>query len=428
MMQLLRRKASPGVKKKVDFLLGSQYWGHDKIREYQWRKLQALINNSYKHVAYYRSMFEKAGLVPDDISSFEEYAKLPVLTKSDIQVSFKELVTKGTETSTLLLNSTGGSTGMPLNFYQDGNYTEWADAARLRAWRYMTGVKERELEAVFWGAVRDIGAGITLKQLIYNFLRDGTLALNTFDLDKPTLRRYLKYYNLFKPSVVRGYASSLYYVACYVEKQALRLHKPKAVISSSEVLHARMRETIERVFGASVFDSYGCREMSQIAMECEAHAGLHLVYENQYVEIIGNDLIVTNLNNYSMPFLRYKVGDMARYIDSSPCSCGRYSPRIINLMGRDNDNIELGDKTINAEYFEFLFFNTPSVIQYQVVYHRGLNQLHVKLHMKDDSVDVGAIIKKTMKDNFNFENVHIAYDDTFDKTPTGKLRFVYCTD
>jgi phenylacetate-CoA ligase len=218
-------------------------------------------------------------------------------------------------------------------------------------------------------------------------------------------------------------------VACFADKEGLKIHKPKSIVSSTEVLHLRMRDTIERVFGCKVFDSYGCRELSQIATECEVHNGLHIVFENQYVELDGNDIIITNLNNYAMPFLRYRVGDLASRIDTSPCTCGRNSPRIVSLLGRDNDNIELpSGKVINGEFFEFLFFGISTVIQYQVVYHRSLDQLEVKLHLKDNSVDVGSIIFEIMKEKFDYNNVNIIYCDSFDKTATGKLRFVYSKD
>lgn len=428
MNDYLKRKVPLGVKSKLDLLLTSQYWEIEKIQHFQWKKLLDVIMVCYQQVPYYRTIFKTLGLLPEDITSFEDYKRVPILKKTDIQGHLENMVAENTDRSELVLNSTGGSTGMPLNFYQDANFREWADAARIRAWRYMAGVGENELEAVFWGAIRDIGAGITVRQTLYNYFRDRTLCLNTFDLDEQMLRRFLQIYNLLKPPLVRGYASSLYYVACYVEKHGLKIHQPRQVISSTEVLHERMRDTIEHVFGCDVLDSYGCREVSQIATECEAHAGLHLVVENQYVEIIDNELIVTNLNNHGMPLLRYKIGDMASRIDSTPCTCGRSSPRIVKLIGRDNDNIQLGEKIINEVYFEFLFFGIQSVVQYQVVYVRSRDELHVKLHLKNDAVDVGDIVKKRIKTDFNFENVIIEYTDSFLKTPTGKLRFVYPID
>lgn len=429
MLTLIRRPLRTGVKDKLDFLVESQYWLLEKIKTYQWVKLQNLFKHAYAHVPYYRSQFKQLGLVPEDITSFADVARLPLLTKADIQGSFNQLMAEGSDLSKLELNSTGGSTGVPLNFYQDEQYIQWADAARIRAWFYIPGANETAVEAVLWGAVRDIGQRITLKKMLYDLLRDGALQLNTFDLDASTLRTYLKYYNLVRPTLLRGYASSLYYVACFIEQHGLSIHAPMAVVSSTEVLHQRMRDVIERVFRCKVFDSYGCREISQIATECEAHNGLHIVFENQYVELDGTEIIVTNLNNFLMPFIRYKVGDLAAGLDMSPCTCGRFSPRITSLMGRDNDNIELPNgKVINGEFFEFLFFGMPEVIQYQVVFHRSTERLVIKLHVRAQTAAVGDVVKKTMAEKYGFTAVDIEYSDVFDKTPTGKLRFVYSVD
>ncbi|TLN03586.1 phenylacetate--CoA ligase family protein [bacterium] len=378
---------------------------------------------------YYRNLFNSIGATPDEIKNFEDFSRVPVLTKSDIQNSLETLTTTGIDRQRLSLNSTGGSTGMPLNFYQDVNYKHWSDAARIRAWRHVVGADENDLEAVLWGATKDIGQGLSFRKVLYSVLREGLLPLNTFDLDDSLLKKYLSYFNIIKPKILRGYASSLYYVALYVEKRALPIHRPKSIISSTEVLHARMRETIERVFGCPVFDSYGCREVSQIATECEAHNGLHVVFENQYVELDGQDIIVTNLHNYAMPFIRYKVGDLASSLDTSPCKCGRVSPRIVSLIGRDNDNIELpSGKVINGEFFEFLFFGLSSVIQYQVVYHKAIDRLRVKLHVSGSTENAGEIVQKTMREKFDYENVDVLYSDQFDMTPSGKLRFVYQVD
>jgi len=339
------------------------------------------------------------------------------------------MTSKDTDTSRLLLNSTGGSTGMPLNFYQDENYTFWANVATSRAWRHMAGATDDDLEAVLWGAVRDIGKKAGLRQFLYRLLREGMLLLNTFDLDESMLRTFLRCYNILRPPIVRGYASSLYYVALHIERNSIRIARPKAVISSTEVLHPRMRTTIERVFGCKVFNSYGCREVSQIATECEVHNGLHIVFENQFVELDGQGILVTNLNNFVMPFIRYRIGDLAASIDESQCACGRFSPRIINLLGRDNDNIELPcGKIVNGEFFEFLFFGIHSVIQYQIVYHRLAGRMQIKLHLNEPSNDVEGMIRKTMAEKFGFHNIEVEYTDCFEKTPTGKLRFVYSVD
>lgn len=431
MKNVFKRPVPSNVQQKLAFLLKSQYWETDKILEYQFNKIKILVRHAYENVPYYRKMFLDRKIVPDDIKSFSDFSCLPIMTKKNLQDSFNELSEAGIDTSNLVVNSTGGSTGTPLNFYQDKEYENWADAARIRAWSYFPGGNLGSLEAVFWGAIRDVGKGFSIIRAFREIVRDGVLALNTFDLDEKLLIKYIYWYNRFKPSLLRGYATSLYYVAEYIEKNNLTIHRPKAIVSSTEVLHKRMREKIETVFAAPVFDSYGCREISQMATECEQHNGFHVVFENQYVELINQEVVVTNLHNFVMPFIRYKVGDLAKELSWEPCPCGRQSPRLINLIGRDNDNIELPNgKVINGEFFEFLFFGMNDVIQYQVTYSRSGKKMVVKLKLrKGSSIELAQqTILQTMEGKFNFENVEIISTEQFDKTPTGKLRFVYMTE
>ena len=336
----------------------SQYWAADKLRELQWAKLEILLKHAYESCEFYRQQLDRLGLHPNrDFKHFECLAKLPILTKSDIQQSASQMVSTDRRVTRITANSTGGSTGMPLNFFQDDNYRLWADAARVRAWRDIDGISPLGIEAVLWGADRDVGRGFSLKSIIKNVLRYRTLPLNTFDLDSATIKRFFRVYNLIRPQILRGYASSLFFVANFVEANGIKVKKPRIIISSAEMLWPAMRERISSVFGADVIDSYGCREVSQIATECLRHDGLHLVMENQYVEIVDGNILVTNLNNYGMPFIRYQVGDLADGIETAACACGRQSHRMMGLKGRNNDNIELpGGKVVNGEFLRISLF------------------------------------------------------------------------
>jgi phenylacetate-CoA ligase len=429
MLHWLRSPLSSEVTDILSELLHSQFWPEAQIRHYQWDKLKKLISHAYDNVPYYKALFKKKGITPGDIQNIDDVKLLPILSKQDIQNSLDDMVASNVDKCKLALNSTGGSTGMPLNFYQDHDYKKWADAARLRAWRYVPGCDLSSVEAVLWGAIRDVGKGFLYRRAFREVLRGGVLRLNTFDLDEVALKKYLLLFDLFKPPLVRGYATSLYFLAEYIEDNNIKIHRPKAIVSSTEVLHQRMRDKIETVLKAPVFDSYGCREVSQIAMECHEHNGFHVAFENQYVELIDQNIIVTNLNNYAMPFIRYKLGDMAQDLIREPCRCGRHSPRLVNLLGRDNDNIKLPNgKIINGEFFEFLFFGMSDVVQYQVVYHKKEQIMRIKIHLKNSKTDPGQTIRQYMEKNFDFSNIEINYTANFDKTPTGKLRFVYMVD
>src|SRR2546423_8189267 len=97
-------------------------------------------------------------------------------------------------------------------------------------------------------------------------------------------------------------------------------HSPKSILVGAEKLHPFQRELIERVFGAPVFETYGSREFMLIGAECDRHDGLHLTAEQLLVEVLEDDgsptpqgeegnVVVTDLYNYGMPFIRYATGD-----------------------------------------------------------------------------------------------------------------------
>lgn len=165
------------------------------------------------------------------------------------------------------------------------------------------------------------------------------------DITSEALARYYQSLMKYKPVAIRGYASSLYFLARYIEQNNLPVCAVKVVFTTGEKLHPKYRYKIQQVFKVSIFDGYGASDGGVSAHECSMHEGLHLSEENCVVEITdlqGNVLsngeighvITTDLNNYVFPFLRYKVGDMA-YIKQEYCSCGRGSRLLGEVVGRE---------------------------------------------------------------------------------------------
>jgi phenylacetate-CoA ligase len=135
-------------------------------------------------------------------------------------------------------------------------------------------------------------------------------------------------------------------------------------MSSAQTLPASSRALIEEAFGCKVFDKYGSREFSGIAYECEAHQGHHIVAEGYLVEILRDgkpaapgeigEVVITDLNNYCMPFVRYRIGDLAEAMDpDAVCSCGRGSARIGAIQGRVQSIIQGTD----GRYLPGAFFD-----------------------------------------------------------------------
>ena len=297
---------------------------------------------------FYRRRFDEADVRPAAIQSPADLALLPLLTKRDIQDHTSELIAHGTDRRRLRENHTGGSTGHPLTFYQDAAFRAWSDADQLRNYR-MSGYELGTRWAFLWGSDYDAAVhkgwrGRLQDKIIYNLLW-----INTFDLTVNTLVEAANDLVRFQPEVIAAYVSSATLLARLVRERGIIGIRPRAIQTSAEVLTEDDRQLLREAFGCEAFDRYGCREVYNIAHECNAHRGLHILAENNLVELLDaaghpaapgavGRIVVTNLNNFAMPFIRYEIGDMAIQ-SKDACMCGRGLPLLDAVVGRRADII-----------------------------------------------------------------------------------------
>lgn len=355
----------------------TQWWAWSEIQALQMRKLNTLLEYAYANVPFYRRRFDEAGVRPRAIHTPADLVHLPPLTKQEIQDHRDELLASGVNRRRLRQNHTGGSTGQPLTFYQDDRFQAWANADLLRTYR-MAGYQLGMRWAFLWGSDYDARThkgwhGRLMDRLVYN-----ALWINTFDLSVDTLTEAARQLVRFQPQILVAYVSSATLLAQFVRDKGIEGIQPRAIQTSAEVLTPDDRRLMEETFGCQVFDRYGCREVYNIAHECAAHQGLHVLAENNVVECLDADgrpavpgtvgrIVVTNLNNYVMPFIRYEVGDLGVPSQRS-CGCGRGLPLLESVMGRTTDVITSpSGKLLHGEFFTHLFYKLPSVRQFRVV-------------------------------------------------------------
>jgi phenylacetate-CoA ligase len=137
----------------------------------------------------------------------------------------------------------------------------------------------------------------------------------------------------------------------------------------------KIRDFIACVFACAAFEEYGTHEFAGIAAECEAHNGLHVCMSDFIVEIVKNGrhaaegelghILITDLKNRVMPFIRYKVGDVGRFY-ASKCSCGRESIRVF-VEGRIEDLVVAPNgRALTGDFFQDFFFNQTDVRFFQL--------------------------------------------------------------
>ncbi|MEJ2716684.1 MAG: hypothetical protein P8182_06025, partial [Deltaproteobacteria bacterium] len=100
-------------------VLRNQKLGPVELEALRERKLRAVIRNAYEHVPYYRSLFDSAGLTPQEIRTVEDLKKIPLTTKDDLRAAgVEKAVADWVDPSTSVRTLTSGTTGKPFEVYR----------------------------------------------------------------------------------------------------------------------------------------------------------------------------------------------------------------------------------------------------------------------------------------------------------------------
>jgi len=331
------------IKRQWKELERNEFVSREEIVEIQNRKLQKLIKHCYETVPYYHQLFDALGVAPDDIRCREDLQVLPVLTKQTIRDHYEELFSTAISPKRRRLESTGGSTGTPLQYCTDRREWSMQRASTFRAWRSYGMELGDKVFSIGGGSIAQKKNDFSLKSL-YDKVIVRNYKYNSADVSDACQQQHLENLKKIRPSAIRGYGSSLVIFARYLKKVGYRPSGVKVVLTTGEVLLPNYRAELEQVFDAPVYDAYGAGDGGIVSHECQCHNGLHITEELCVIEITDKSgrvladggtgfVTATDLENYVFPFIRYHVGDMS-YIKSDECPCGRHTRRFGEIMGR----------------------------------------------------------------------------------------------
>lgn len=346
-----------------------------EIREFQWNKLKRLLRYAAEHVPYYRMRFREIGLTPEDVRSPDDLAVIPILRKRDVRASYDDMVSEIYPRRHLRAGSTSGSTGESLRFRIDRGSSEAsrANIVRMNEW---IGIRVGDRVAQLWTVPLEIPMMRRAVNLARNWFSN-TMVLSHYSLDDETLRSYLKALWRFRPDLLIAYPSTLARFSEFVKAAGAKPFRPKAIVVSAETLYEWQRGMIEEAFGAPVYNHYGSMEFIGLARECTLRRGLHIACERVLIEAVPleglppdediRELVVTDLDNYGMPFIRYAIDDVGT-ITAEQCECGLGLPRLETTIGRTFDIIRAPNGNyLGGSFWTVLLRKVKGVQQFQVI-------------------------------------------------------------
>jgi len=396
------------------------------IKQQQLESLRALHKSVISHVPLYQKL-HASGKIPNRIESMKDLQKLPIITKKMIRKNHSEFLSL--KKRMIARGQTSGTTGTPFRFHHDIPKLCNIQAHLLlgQSWAgYQLGSPMARLGHQY----SPRGIHELLYSLYSRYLKNQITFPYTI-LTPRIIEKYLYILRRKNITYLEGYVSPLIELAKYVEKSGTE-PKLTSVLTKGEMLYPNTRRFIERNLQCSVFESYGSGELGAMAFECSKKIGLHVFDESYIIESIRDgesvvnevgDLAITDLTNYTQPFIRYLVGDRG-VISDEKCECGRESNILKSIEGRANDAITTSNGTwLSSGYFWYLLEPFSNILQwqveqvskYEIIFRLVMRSLESKL--ETSIIEAIERIDHTMRIKFD-------YAGEIPKTKRGKLRNV----
>lgn len=419
------------VFKYLEELESSQWWSRERLFELQSQRLEQLLSYAYEHVPYYRSRIQQSGLDLEELGDPTNLTKLPITTKADIRDNAEALKSDEFARMKKFYHSSGGSTGDPIQHWFDIRTWSMRHAARYRGWG-MAGYQVGDAVISIGGASLHPRQKKNPQAVLHHYIERNHV-VSGIELSDPILEQRTQLLLRKRAKFLYGYASSLYLWADYLVRHKIEIDSVRGIFPTSETLYPHYRETIERAFGCGVFDSYGARDGGISAFQCDEHDGYHLSIESCVFEVIDpqtgmptdglGDLIVTDLFNFCMPMIRYKVGDIGRLARHS-CRCGRGLPLLAELAGRSADIFYFDNGRVLTAPGITLLFKDLGFIKYQVRQVDGKTILVRVVKGKDETGTDMQTVRSVLHHHVGDDvQVRFEFVDDIALPPSGKRPF-----
>ncbi len=314
------------------------------------RVLRYLIRHARRNVEGYRCVLNEAGASPANIHGVDDLSRLPIVSKETLfrRVPLRHTLHRLANPSRCVRVGTSGSTGLPLNVFMSRGEALYRRLLVFRSWQRLSSFR-------FPLSVADVGSWVE-DEAPMSIQHRGVVTVVRVSIALP-VERQIELLRHHRPQIISGYPTALSILA-ETPQGSSDLSSLRLVATRGEVLSEETRKTLEASFGCRVADYYNCEEIGNIAWECPKDSKvLHINTDGCVVEIVDSRghpvrdgeegrVIVTNLYNCTMPFIRYDLGDQGVMISSGRdrCACGSQHPRMAVLSGRDDDCVYLPDQ------------------------------------------------------------------------------------
>jgi phenylacetate-CoA ligase len=413
----------------------NQWRTPEEIESAQFRQLRRVVDFAAATVPHYRRQL--GDRFPAGELNPQTWQRIPVLTRKALHEAAADLRSEQIpkEHGRTVPVRTSGSTGMMVEvigtdltnlFWQvfclrDHLWHRRELSEKLCVIRYqrdpaLKGPAGAPAEG--WGPATD-DVALTGASMNYDILLDVAQLAERLAQDRPG-------YLLCHPSMVMGLAK-------HFLGAGMRLPGLREVRTMGESSDASLRDLCREAWNAPVVDMYTCQEAGYLALQCPEHTHFHVQSENVLLEVVDEQgrpcapgevgrVLVTSLNNFATPLIRYEIGDYAEV--GEPCSCGRGLPVIKRIRGRYRNLLALPDGTRRWPRLGYESgLQEVAPIELMQMIQTSLEEIQVRLVMVRTLDDVEAEnLTAFIQDKLGYPfRLHFEYVDSIRNPANGKV-------
>jgi phenylacetate-CoA ligase len=320
-------------------------WTNEEKTSWTEERLRTIVRQAYEETAYYRELLDRIKFDVYADFSFEEFSRIPVLSREDVHESGPKLLSSSVPPAQRQKESTGGSTGVPTELWLGPEERGWRDSGMEHFFETLD-VPEGSRKALLWGHHLDPKSTDSLRDRYQAFVANARW-FDSMRLSPEILDEYHRELERFRPASIIAYASALGYLAEHVLSRNYKPSYPtRCMITGGEKLWSRHRRLIEEAFGRPVHERYGSRDAGCLGVQLDAKS---LAYTIDWSYLLvepelpqpESPILVTKLHADAMPMIRYRIGDIGRFsADSKP---GHPTFVLPDVLGRVLDRIVMPD-------------------------------------------------------------------------------------
>jgi phenylacetate-CoA ligase len=332
----------------------------------QEQKLRAVIQHAYGNVPYYRTLFDDAGVSPEDIRGPDDLGRIPVSSREGLKkAGVESVLAQGIDPDGCNKVLTSGTTAEPFTVYLSKRESR---TRRLIARRDMLRVGVRRSDRV-----ATLGPWEGPKTL-YQRLGMYRVEHISIQLSEEEQIRRLKAFN---PTVIFTFPSGLRVLLRALDYRLSTVARPRAIVTSLEVPDQVMMNRVLEDLDTEFFSIYGALEVGRLAGECPAHSGLHVNVDHVIMECLDGDrpappgtpgiVVLTSLTARTMPIIRYRLADWCATIEKA-CPCGSPFPLIEQPQGREAEIIRLpSGRSVSWMNIDYILTTLDNIDQWRII-------------------------------------------------------------